>query len=67
MGPKLFFSDPDSSFQEISDPAQDPTKFLSQEAKVKILNKTAAQILILKKRFLKPNCEFCCPYSKINS
>ena len=36
MDPKLFFSDPDPTFQEISDPApdpiSDPTLFISTEA-----------------------------------
>ena len=34
MDPKLFFSDPDPNFQEISDPdpISDPTLFISKEA-----------------------------------
>ena len=43
------------------EPIPDTTQFLSEEAKAKILNKTAAQILILKKIFLKleiHTCEF---------
>ena len=35
VDPKLFFYDPDTTFQEISDPAPDPTQFLSKEAKAK--------------------------------
>ena len=37
VDPKIFFSDPYPTFQEISDPAPDPdpTQLLSKEAKVK--------------------------------
>ena len=42
VDPKLFFSDPDLTFQAISDP--DPTYFLTKEAKTKFLDKTEAQI-----------------------
>ena len=51
MDPKFFFGYPNLSFQEISDPAPDPTLFFSKEAKSKFLNKTAEQTLILKKTF----------------
>ena len=34
------------------------TYLLTKEAKGKFLNKTGAKILILKKRFAKPSCEF---------
>ena len=53
MDAKLFFSDPDPT-EEISDPIPDPTFFLNQEETIKKFSKTAAQILILKKKFLKP-------------
>ena len=50
VDPKLFFSDPDPTFQEISDPApdpiSDPTLLISKEAKPKFLIKTATLILI---------------------
>ena len=49
LDPKLFFSDPDQTFQEISDP--DPTQLLSKEAKANFSNKTEAQVLILKKMY----------------
>ena len=58
VDPKLFYSDPDPTFQEISDPAPDPiptpypTLFLSKEAKAKFFNKTAAQILTIPMSFL---------------
>ena len=53
-----FLSDPypDPTFQEISDP--DPTQLLSKEAKVIFLSKTEAQVLILKKIYVKPTCGF---------
>ena len=37
----------------------DPTNYLlTKKTKAKFLNKTEAQILILKKRFAKPSCDF---------
>ena len=50
VDPKWFFSDPDPTFQEIPDPTQ---QLLSKEAKVKCKNKTEAQVLILKKIYVK--------------
>ena len=35
VDPKLFFPDPYPTFQEISDPAPDPTQLLSKEVKAK--------------------------------
>ena len=35
VDPKLFFLDPYPAFQEISDPAPDPTQLLSKEVKAK--------------------------------
>jgi len=49
----------------LSDP--DPTSLVSKETKAKFLLKTAQQILILKKRVLKPTWDFVCPYSKIDN
>ena len=71
MDQKQFFSDPDPTFQEIldPDPILDTTQFLSKEAKDKLLNKTAEQILILKKTFLKHRYlgNFLGPFTKTDS
>jgi len=57
VDPKLFFSDPDPTFQEISgpDPISDPPKLIKKEAKPKFETKTATLIVILKEVFLKSN------------
>ena len=44
VDPKFFFSDPDPTFQEISDPNQDPSQLLSKEVKAKFYNKTEEQV-----------------------
>ena len=55
VDPRLFFLGAGScTFQEIPDPIPDPTPILSTEAKAKVFNKSAAEILILKKGVLKP-------------